>query len=115
MTLKTDAVGKEWPGTTYQVGREKIKEYATALGIDNPVHFDVEAARAADVRRRLQRARPGPGAVRPRRRHELRGDGPRRPGLRVGRAGLLRRRDHDRLEVPLDRGEGRQGLLRLRD
>jgi acyl dehydratase len=50
MTLKTDAVGKEWPGTTYQVGREKIKEYATVLGLDNPVHSDVEAARAAGFR-----------------------------------------------------------------
>ena len=50
MALKTDAVGKEWPATTYQVGREKIKEYANALGIDNPVHFDVEAARAAGYR-----------------------------------------------------------------
>jgi acyl dehydratase len=47
MAIKTQAVGKEWPATTYQVGREKIKEYATALGIQNPVHFDVEAARAA--------------------------------------------------------------------
>ena len=50
MTLKTDAVGKEWPTTTYQVGREKIREYATALGIDNPVHLDVEVARAAGFR-----------------------------------------------------------------
>ena len=50
MPLKTDAVGKEWPATTYQVGREKIREYANALGIDNPVHFDVEAARAAGFR-----------------------------------------------------------------
>ncbi|HEX5712107.1 MAG TPA: MaoC family dehydratase N-terminal domain-containing protein [Solirubrobacterales bacterium] len=50
MPIKTDAVGKEWPGTTYQVGREKIKEYATVLGLDNPVHFDVEAARAAGYR-----------------------------------------------------------------
>jgi acyl dehydratase len=50
MPIKTDAVGKEWPGTTYQVGREKIKEYATALGLDNPVHFDVEAAQAAGFR-----------------------------------------------------------------
>jgi acyl dehydratase len=50
MALKTDAVGKEWPGSTYQVGREKIKEYASAVGIDNPVHFDVEAARAAGFR-----------------------------------------------------------------
>jgi acyl dehydratase len=50
MPLKTDAVGKEWPAVTYQVGREKIKEYANALGIDNPVHFDAEAARAAGFR-----------------------------------------------------------------
>jgi acyl dehydratase len=50
MPLKTHAVGKEWPSTTYQVGREKIKEYANALGIDNPVHFDVAAAHAAGFR-----------------------------------------------------------------
>jgi acyl dehydratase len=50
MALKTDAVGKEWPSTTYQVGREKIREYANALGIESPLHFDVEAARAAGFR-----------------------------------------------------------------
>jgi acyl dehydratase len=50
MAIKTEAIGKEYPPTTYQVGREKIKEYTTVLGIDNPVHFDVEAARAAGFR-----------------------------------------------------------------
>ncbi|MCW2987304.1 MAG: MaoC family dehydratase [Solirubrobacterales bacterium] len=50
MPIKTDAIGKEWPGATYQVGREKIREYANAMGIENPVHFDVEAARAAGFR-----------------------------------------------------------------
>ena len=50
MAIKTEAIGKEWPGATYQVGREKIKEYAKALGLDNPVHFDVEAAKAAGFR-----------------------------------------------------------------
>ena len=50
MPIKTDAVGKSWPSTTYQVGREKIKEYATVLGIENPVHFDVGAARDAGFR-----------------------------------------------------------------
>lgn len=50
MALKTDAVGKEWPATTYQVGREKIREYVEVLGIENPVHRDVEAARAAGFR-----------------------------------------------------------------
>jgi acyl dehydratase len=50
MTMKTDAIGKEWPATTYEVGKEKIGEYARVLGIDNPVHFDREAARAAGYR-----------------------------------------------------------------
>jgi acyl dehydratase len=50
MTLKTDAIGKEWPPTTYEVGKEKIGEYARVLGIENPVHFDREAARAAGYR-----------------------------------------------------------------
>jgi acyl dehydratase len=50
MPIKTDAIGKEWPSATYQVGREKIKEFANVLGVDNPVHFDVEAARAAGFR-----------------------------------------------------------------
>lgn len=50
MALKTDAIGKEWPATTYQVGREKIKEYASVMGIENPVHFDAGAARDAGYR-----------------------------------------------------------------
>jgi acyl dehydratase len=50
MALKTDAVGKQWPATTYQVGREKIKEYARVLGLENPVHFEREAALAAGFR-----------------------------------------------------------------
>jgi acyl dehydratase len=50
LALKTGAVGKEWPATTYQVGREKIKEYASVLGIGNPVHLDAEGARAAGFR-----------------------------------------------------------------
>jgi acyl dehydratase len=50
MTLKTDAIGKEWPPTTYEVGKEKIGEYARVLGIESPVHFDREAAKAAGYR-----------------------------------------------------------------
>jgi acyl dehydratase len=50
MSIKTEAIGKEWPPTTYEVGKEKIREYATVVGIDNPVHFDQEAARAAGFR-----------------------------------------------------------------
>jgi acyl dehydratase len=50
MPVKTDAIGKEWPATTYEVGKEKIGEYATVLGFQSPVHFDREAARAAGYR-----------------------------------------------------------------
>jgi acyl dehydratase len=47
MPIKTDAVGKTWGPTVYAVGREKIKEYAAAVGEGNPIHLDHEAARAA--------------------------------------------------------------------
>jgi acyl dehydratase len=47
MSLKTDAVGKTFPATVYAVGREKVREYALAVGETNPLHLDVEAARAA--------------------------------------------------------------------
>src|SRR3954463_7667905 len=40
-------VGKTYPATLYAVGREKIKEYAHAVGETNPLHLDPEAARAA--------------------------------------------------------------------
>src|SRR4051794_21159647 len=50
MPVRTEAIGKEWPATSYEVGREKIGEYARALGIENPVHRDREAARAAGFR-----------------------------------------------------------------
>jgi acyl dehydratase len=50
MPVNTDAIGKEYPPVTYAVGREKIREYANAIGADNPVHRDRETARAAGFR-----------------------------------------------------------------
>src|SRR3954463_15803592 len=47
MPVKTEAVGKTYPPVTYAVGREKIKEYARAVGETNPVYLDAEAARGA--------------------------------------------------------------------
>jgi acyl dehydratase len=47
MDLKTGAIGKTYPPNTYAVGREKIREYAAAVGETNPLHFDLEAARGA--------------------------------------------------------------------
>jgi acyl dehydratase len=50
MAVSTAAVGKSYAPVTYAVGREKIKEYALAVGETNPLHLDVEAARAAGHR-----------------------------------------------------------------
>lgn len=45
--VETKAIGKTFPPVTYAVGREKVREYAHAVGEANPVHLDPEAARAA--------------------------------------------------------------------
>jgi acyl dehydratase len=50
MSVKTEAIGKTYDPATYTVGREKIAEYAHAIGADNPVHFDRAAAQSAGYR-----------------------------------------------------------------
>ena len=50
MPVNAEAVGKQYPSVTYEVGREKIREYANAIGAANPVHHDREAALAAGFR-----------------------------------------------------------------
>ena len=47
MPVQTEAVGKSYPAVVYAVGREKVKEFAAAVGETNPVHLDHEAAWAA--------------------------------------------------------------------
>jgi acyl dehydratase len=47
VSINTAAVGKRYPSQVYAVGREKIKEYAHAVGETDPLHIDHEAARAA--------------------------------------------------------------------
>jgi acyl dehydratase len=44
---RTDAIGHVFAPITYAVGREKIREYAYAVGETNPLHTDLDAARAA--------------------------------------------------------------------
>ncbi len=46
MELATAMIGTTYPATVYAVGREKIREYALAVGERNPLHHDLEAARA---------------------------------------------------------------------
>ena len=50
MPVDASAKGKTYPASEYEVGREKIREYALAIGVDNQVHFDRDAARGAGYR-----------------------------------------------------------------
>ncbi len=47
MPVNADAIGKTYPVTTYAVGREKVREYAHAVGETDPLYLNVEAAREA--------------------------------------------------------------------
>ena len=47
MALDPSFVGRTYPATPpYEVGREKIREFATAIGDWNPAYHDEEAAKA---------------------------------------------------------------------
>jgi acyl dehydratase len=48
--VNESVIGKEYPAASYEVGREKIREYANAIGATSSVHHDREAARAAGYR-----------------------------------------------------------------
>ncbi len=47
MPLNQALVGKEYPPVRYEVGREKLREFAVALGETDPIYHEEEAARAA--------------------------------------------------------------------
>jgi len=47
MGINPDIAGRMYPpGPAYEVGREKIREFAEAVGAGHPAHRDPEAARA---------------------------------------------------------------------
>ncbi len=50
MAISTDAVGKTYAPATYAVGREKIREYALAVGETNALHLDLARARRKGYR-----------------------------------------------------------------
>ena len=50
MAVNQSAIGKSFPPFEYEVGKEKIAEYARAVGEDNPVYFDREQAKQAGFR-----------------------------------------------------------------
>lgn len=48
MPLDQSFIGREYPPTEpYEVGREKIREFARAIKDDSPLHRDVESAKSA--------------------------------------------------------------------
>ena len=50
MAVDDSAKGKTYEPHLYEVGKEKIKEFAWAVGEENPVYFDREAAKAEGFR-----------------------------------------------------------------
>ncbi len=50
MAIETGAVGKSFDPDVYEVGREKIREFADAVGEESTVHRDPEAAQEAGFR-----------------------------------------------------------------
>ena len=50
MPVDDSAKGKSYPPFDYEVGKEKIAEYANVVGEDNSVYFDRAAARDAGFR-----------------------------------------------------------------
>ncbi len=50
MPVDDSAKGKTFPAHEYEVGLEKIREFAHAVGEDNPVYFDRQAAKDAGFR-----------------------------------------------------------------
>jgi len=46
VALNLELVGKTYVSMTYEVGREKIREFARAVGDSNPAYHDVESARS---------------------------------------------------------------------
>jgi acyl dehydratase len=47
MPLNLGLVGKSYASITYEVSREKIREFATAVGETNPICHDLETAKDA--------------------------------------------------------------------
>jgi acyl dehydratase len=50
MAVDSSAKGKTYEPYPYEVGKEKIREYAFAVGEDNPVYFDRGKAKAEGFR-----------------------------------------------------------------
>ena len=51
MPINRDFIGRAYPASdTYEVSREKIRDFATAIGDTNPAYVDRDAAKALGYR-----------------------------------------------------------------
>ncbi len=50
MPVNSEAIGKTYPPFEYEVGKEKIGEYARAVGEERPIYFDRASATEAGFR-----------------------------------------------------------------
>jgi acyl dehydratase len=50
MPVSREAIGKRWPGVEFEVPAERVEQYADAVGEENPVYHDADAAREAGFR-----------------------------------------------------------------
>ncbi len=53
MPLNRDLIGKSYPPVTYEVGREKIREFAAAVGETSDVYLNLDAAKDAGYQEQL--------------------------------------------------------------
>jgi acyl dehydratase len=49
-TPDSELIGRRWPPLDYEVGREKIREYAAAVGETSPIYYQPSEAAAAGFR-----------------------------------------------------------------
>jgi acyl dehydratase len=50
VAVNDSAIGKQWPAADFEVEADRIARYADAVGEENPVHRDADAARQAGYR-----------------------------------------------------------------
>ncbi|MEA2348618.1 MAG: hypothetical protein QOG62_2405 [Thermoleophilaceae bacterium] len=50
MAIETGAIGKTFEPVEFAVEADRISQYASAVGAENPVHHDADAAKAAGFR-----------------------------------------------------------------
>jgi acyl dehydratase len=109
MGLNRETVGKRYdPGPAFDVSRQKIREFARAIGDESPIYYDVDTARAAG--HRDIPAPPTFGSVPA----LAMGQGPRRdPEVGLDYARVVHGEQHIRLRRPIYAGDVLTGTVSI--